>query len=90
MPAPLKLVEATLMPAQALRDAEGSVARVQGYVSPPQERGQGVKRTLEECSDGEEDEPPTKKAKVGGAASEEGGRKKAPLKKNSKMKGLLQ
>ena len=90
IPAPLNLAEAVLAPAQASRDVEESGARVQGYVSPPQERGQGVKRMLEECSDGEEDEPPTKKAKVGGAASEEGGRKKAPLKKNSKMKGLLQ
>ena len=90
MPPPLKLTEAALAPAQASGDAEGSGARVQDYVSPPPERGQGVKRMLEECSGDEEDGPLAKKAKVGGAASVEGGRKKAPLKKSSKKKGLME
>ena len=89
-PAPLKLIEAALTPAQASRDAERSGARVQGYMSPPPERGQGVKRMLEECSGDEEDGPPAKRAKVGGAASVDGGRKKAPLKKSSKKKGPLE
>ena len=89
-PAPLKLLEAALTPAQAWRDAERSGVRVQGYVSPPPERGQGVKRMLEECSGDEEDGPPAKKAKVGGAASVDGGRKKAPLKKSSKKKDALE
>lgn len=90
MPASLKLIEEALMPAQASRDAEGSGSRVQDYVSPPQEGGQGVKRMLEDCSDDEEDGPPTKKAKVGGAASVDGGRKKAPLKKGSMRKGPME
>ena len=88
-PAPLKIVEAALMPAQASRDAEGSGTRAQGYVSRPQERGQGVKRMLGDCFDEEGDGPPTKKAKVGGAASVEGGRKKMPLKKSGMKKGPL-
>ena len=90
MPPPLKLTEATLTPAQASEDAEGHGDRVQAYVSPPPERGQGVKRMLEECSGDEEDGPLAKKAKVGGAASVDGGRKKAPLKKSSKKKGPME
>ena len=73
MPPPLKLIEAALTPAQASQYAEGSGVSVQGYVSPPPERGQGVKRMLKECSGDEEDGPPAKKAKVGGAAPPEGG-----------------
>ena len=90
VPPPLKLIEAALTPGQVSRDTEGSTARVQGYVSPPPEREQRVKRMLEEYSGDEEDGPPAKKAKVGGAASVEGGRKMAPLKKSSKKKGPLE
>ena len=89
MPPPLKLIEATLEPAQVSQGAEGSGVRVQGYVSTPQEPGQGIKRTLEECSGDEEDEPLAKKVKLSGAVVE-GGRKKAPLKKSSKKKGPLE
>lgn len=62
-PPPLKLVEAAAIPAQASRDAEGSGARVQGYASPPPERGQGLKRMLDEYSADEEEGPPAKKLK---------------------------
>ena len=89
MPPALKLIEATLEPAQASQDTEGSGVQVQGFVSPPQEPGQGIKRMLEECSSDDEDEPLAKKVKLSGAVVE-GGRKKAPLKKSSKKKGPLE
>ena len=89
VPAPLKLIEAALTPAQASGDAQAKDARVQNYASPPPEQGRGVKRMFEESSADEEEGPSTKKAKVGGAASVQGGRKKAPLKKRSTKKGPL-
>lgn len=86
-----KLLEAATTPAQASRGADNTDGGAGAYVSPPQEQGQGVKRTFEESHEGDDDEGPlTKKAKVGGGASAEGGRKMAPLKKNQKGKGPLQ
>ena len=63
MSPPLKLIEAVVTPAQASREAEESGARVQGYASPPPERGQGAKRMFDEYSADDEDGPPAKKVK---------------------------
>ena len=85
-----KLLEAAMTPAQASKDAEDTERGAGAYVSPPQEQGQGVKRTLEESREGDDHGPPTKKVKVGGGVSAEGGRKMAPLKKNKKGKGPME
>lgn len=66
-------------------EIDQKIARVQASMGPAQERG--IKRTLEQLPDDEEDSPATKKAKVGSAVSVNGGRKKATPKK-SKQKGL--
>ena len=87
-PAQIKLIETAITPAQTSKGAEGSGAHVEDPVSPSQQLGQGVKRTLDESSDAGDDGPPTKKSKVGGGAGVEGGRKKAPLKRN-KSKGPM-
>lgn len=86
-----KLLEAATTPARATRVAENTDGVAGAYVSPPQEQGQGVKRTFEETHEGDDGEgPPTKKAKVGDGASAKGGRKMAPLKKNQKGKGPME